>query len=61
MAAVDQLMTALEGIDIPWPLISQHLGRMADPVAMGLVKPLARDVLIGAVRGAIGPYTAACR
>lgn len=60
-AAVDRLMDTLAQTEIPWPLISQHLGRLADPVAMGAPKPRARDLLIGAVRYALAPYTTACQ
>ncbi len=56
-AAVDQLMAALDGVDLPWPLISQHLGRLADPVGDATLKPTARDLLVGAVRLALKPYT----
>lgn len=60
-AAVDALMRALGPRDVPWPLISQHLGRLADPVADGAVAADARALLIAAVRQAIAPYTAACK
>lgn len=59
-AAVARLMDALGGNDVPWPLISQHLGRLADPVAEGRVAPRARDLLLAAVRAALAPYSAAC-
>ncbi|WP_377505309.1 class II D-tagatose-bisphosphate aldolase non-catalytic subunit [Octadecabacter sp. R77987] len=59
-AAVDRLFTKLGEREIPWPLISQHLGRLADPVANGALKPVARALVIGAIRHALSPYTSAC-
>ncbi len=59
--AVDCLMAALGGVELPWPLISQHLGRLADGVAEGAIKPVAHDMLIAAVQGALAPYVTACR
>ncbi|SHJ24185.1 class II D-tagatose-bisphosphate aldolase, non-catalytic subunit [Wenxinia saemankumensis] len=59
-AAVERMSAALEGRDIPWPLISQCLGRLADPVAEGRVAPRARDLVIASIRAALAPYTAAC-
>ncbi len=58
--AVERLMERLAGSEIPWPLISQYLARLADPVAQGKLQPIARDLLIGAVRQALAPYTNAC-
>ncbi|MEP2783188.1 MAG: class II D-tagatose-bisphosphate aldolase, non-catalytic subunit [Pseudoruegeria sp.] len=59
--AVENLMNALLDTEIPWPLISQHLGRLADSVAKGTVQPVARKLLIAAVQQALTPYTNACR
>lgn len=58
-AAVDRLFATLGDADIAWPLISQHLGRLADPVAHGTQAPTARALVIGAIRQALVPYTSA--
>lgn len=58
-AAVDELFEALRETEIPWPLISQYLGRLADAVAEGTQKPTARALTIGAIRQSLAPYTAA--
>ncbi len=60
-AAVKLLMNNLAGVKIPWPLISQYLSRLADPVAENKMQPLAHDLLIGAVREALAPYTNASK
>lgn len=54
--AVDELMSALRGIDIPRPLISQHLGHLEPLVAKGAVAPEARALLIASVTRVIDIY-----
>lgn len=58
-AAVEKLLATLGDTEIPWPLISQHLSRLADPIAQGVQNATARDLVIGAIRQALAPYTAA--
>ena len=58
--AVDRLMAVLAGTEIPLPLISQHLGRLFEPVQNGMVKAQAHALIIGSIRDALRPYTLAC-
>ncbi|PYE81170.1 D-tagatose-bisphosphate aldolase, class II, non-catalytic subunit [Pseudoroseicyclus aestuarii] len=60
-AAVEALLTRLEGVEIPLPLIGQHLGRLADPVRAGQVPPQARALLLAAVTQQLDTYEAAIR
>ncbi|AKS47079.1 tagatose-bisphosphate aldolase noncatalytic subunit [Octadecabacter temperatus] len=60
-AAMDTLLATLGSSEIPWSLISQHLGRLADDVADGTQLPVARDLVLGAIRAALAPYTTACQ
>ena len=59
-AAVDALMARLGDRPIPETLVSQYLPRLWDGVRDGQVRPLARDLLVAAVRAALQPYSAAC-
>ena len=59
-AAVDALMARLGDRPIPETLVSQYLPRLWDGVRDGAVRPVARDLLVAAVRAALAPYSAAC-
>ncbi len=59
-AAVDALMSRLDGVEIPATLVSQYLPRLWDDVRDGSVRPMARDLVIASVRAALAPYSAAC-
>ena len=59
-AAVDALMARLGDRPIPETLVSQYLPRLWDRVRDGQVRPLARNLLVAAVRTALDPYSAAC-
>lgn len=59
-AAVDALMARLGDVEIPPTLVSQYLPRLWDGVRDGRIRPVARDLVIAAVRAALDPYSAAC-
>ena len=54
--AVDELMAALQGVTIPRPLISQHLGHLESLVADGSVAPQARALLLASVTRVLDIY-----
>ena len=58
--AVAALMRRLDGTALPTTLVSQHLPRLYDRVAAGLLKPDARVLLIEAVRDVLRVYGRAC-
>ncbi|MDL2409364.1 D-tagatose-bisphosphate aldolase, class II, non-catalytic subunit [Rhizobium calliandrae] len=47
--AVNELMSALRGLTIPRPLISQHLGHLEPVVASGSLTPEADAIVLGSV------------
>ncbi len=59
-AAVDALLARFGHRPIPETLISQYLPRLWDKVRDGEVRPIARDLLVAAIRAALAPYSAAC-
>ncbi|QQA44281.1 D-tagatose-bisphosphate aldolase, class II, non-catalytic subunit [Pelagovum pacificum] len=59
-AAVEALMAALEGVEIPETLISQYLPRLYDDVAADRLDARARPLLRASVKVALAGYAAAC-
>lgn len=59
-AAVAALFVLLDGVDLPEPLISQHLGARYGAVRAGLLRPRARDLALAAVEALMADYNAAC-
>lgn len=59
-AAVDALMSLLDGVDLPEPLIGQYLGGLYAAVRGGHLVPHAREILLASVGVALAPYLAAC-
>ncbi len=59
-AATAALMRRLDGVALPPTLISQHLPRVYDRVAAGLLAPDARVLLVEAVRDVLRVYARAC-
>ncbi|MBL4812747.1 MAG: D-tagatose-bisphosphate aldolase, class II, non-catalytic subunit [Rhodobacteraceae bacterium] len=60
IAAVEQLMQALEGREIPETLISQYLPRCYDDIAQNGAVLSAEDIVIAHIITAIAPYSYAC-
>ncbi len=58
--AVTDLFAALDGVEIPLPLISQYLPKVLDGVTTGRTAPTARALVLGYIRATLAPYTAAC-
>lgn len=58
--AIDALLTKLDEVGIPEPLISQYMPKQFERVRSGLLAPTARELVIDRVRDAIRPYAAAC-
>lgn len=61
LKALDQLLKAVEGVQIPETLVSQYMPKIYPSIALGTSSNLGRDLVIASVRTAIAPYTAACR
>jgi len=59
--AVDGLLAALQGVQIPGTLVSQHLPRLYERVMAGTIRPEARGLLIEAVRDVLRIYSTAGR
>ncbi len=56
IAAVDELMAALDAVVIPEPLVSQHLGRLYPAVAAARLAATPRDLCLAAINLALEPY-----
>ena len=59
--AVNELMSALQGLTIPRPLISQHLGHLEPMVACGSVAPQADAIVLGSVTRVLDIYADAIK
>ena len=57
--AARHLISNLERVSIPFPLISQYLPRLVDEVLDGRVSARPRDLLLAHVRAYLQPYAAA--
>lgn len=60
-AAVDELFSLLDGVEIPETLISQYLQGSYERVRKGTVRPFAHDLCIAAVDAVLDIYFKACR
>ncbi|MDR7031161.1 D-tagatose-bisphosphate aldolase, class II, non-catalytic subunit [Rhizobium rosettiformans] len=60
-AAVNRLLTMLDGRSIPETLVSQYLGALYPAVLRGQAAPDARSLQLAAVRRVLGLYARACR
>ena len=60
-AAVNRLLSVLDGRAIPETLISQYLGALYPAVLKGQIAPDARNLQIAAVRRVLDLYARACR
>jgi D-tagatose-1,6-bisphosphate aldolase subunit GatZ/KbaZ len=60
-AAVNRLLTILDGRSIPETLVSQYLGALYPAVLRGQAAPDARSLQIAAVRRILDLYSRACR
>ncbi|MCQ8241191.1 D-tagatose-bisphosphate aldolase, class II, non-catalytic subunit [Rhizosaccharibacter radicis] len=58
--AVDALLSRLDGVAIPLPLISQFLPRLHDRVASGTLPAQPRALMVEAVRDVLRCYARAC-
>ena len=59
-SAVDALLAQLGNRPIPETLVSQYLPRLWSGVRDGEIRPVARDLLVGAIRTVLAPYSMAC-
>lgn len=59
--AVERLFSHFDGTEIPAFLISQFLPTLYPRVASGALKPVARSLVLEAVRDVLRVYAAACR
>ena len=57
--ATRRLMTNLDRISIPRPLISQYLPRVLDGVLAEDIPPRPRELLLASVRACLEPYALA--
>ena len=60
-AAVERMFGNLSGVDIPLPLLSQHLPAQYEAVRQGSLAPAPRDLAVHHVMEITSAYSVACR